>query len=134
MKKIRIVRYALPLGIALTAGLASVASAVNLGVSANNELAAGTSVTSTCQPTSGTPISVGYDVPALTSGNYTVSKVNLSAIAAACNGKNIKISVLDATNTKLADYTGTIGATTLSATLSVTAVVSNVATVAITIY
>lgn len=128
-------RHALLIGATIAAALTSVASAVSLGVNQNNALGAGTSVTSTCQPTSGPLIAVAFDTAglAVTSGNYTASTVTLSNIAAACNNKPIKLTVLDASNNALATYSGTILGTSLSAVLSTPVSASSSASVAIVI-
>ncbi len=122
------------LGIASTIAL-SAASAVNLGISANNELGAGTSVTASCQPIS-TPISVGFDTPTYVPANktFTVSTVNLGNIAAACNGKNAKVVVSDSTGASLGTYSGTISGTSIAALLSSTVDSSAVAGVSVVIY
>jgi len=97
------------LGLAAFAGL-TVASATSLSLQANHDLAAGSSVTQSCQ--TGT-IGVAFDTPvwAPATSKFTVSSTTLSAIEASCNGKNVKVVVANAAGTALATQTAVIAPT-----------------------
>lgn len=133
MKKNR-TRNGLLIAAAVCAGLVSVASAVSIGVSQNNEMGAGVSVTSSCQPSSGPNIGVAFGDPSWVSGAYAVDTVRLSNLAAACVGKSVKVSVMDSSNNVLANYSGTVSSASLAAPLSVAAPAATVANVAVVIY
>lgn len=110
MKKITKPRAILAsIGLAALGGLV-VASAVSLSLQANHELAAGSSVTQSCQTG---VIGVGFDTPAWSAGTqkFTVSAVSLTNIEATCDGKNVKVVVADATGASLGAVTTTIAPT-----------------------
>ena len=134
MRKKTVLKVSPLLVAALLAAGVAVSSAVGLGVEVNYTMGAGVSVTSVCQPTSGTPITVGFGAPTFTAGKYMVGSVNLTNIAAACNGQNVKVTVADSANTVLASYNGTIGGASLTASLSTGADAANVASVAVVIW
>ena len=124
------------LALALSATvLLGAASAVNLGITANNQLGAGTSVTATCQP-SATPLGVAFDTPtyAAATQTFTVSTVNLSSVAASCNGKSVKIVVSNAAGASLATYSGTVSGTSVAGLLTSTVDSSAVGNVSVVIY
>lgn len=123
-------------GLTATVGFA-VASAVSLGVSANNELAAGTSVTASCQPAGlGNDIVVGFDTPVYVPATqgFTVDSVELSNVDAACNGLAVQVVVADATGASLGSFTGTVGGATVSAALPASVDSETVASVSVVIY
>jgi len=124
------------LGIAvLAAGGLSVASAVALGITANNELGAGTSVTATCQPV-GDDIIVGFSEPTYVSGTQTfdVAAVELSNIQATCDGLDIKVVVADGTGAALGTVSGTVSGSTYTATLPAAVDSAEVGSVSVVIY
>jgi hypothetical protein len=113
------------------------ASAVSLGIQANNGLGAGTSVTAACQPSGvANDISVTWAAPTYVpaTNNFTVSSLNLANIAAACNGKSYKVVVADASGASLYATSGTITGTSTAITVAPTVAASAVASVAVTIY
>jgi len=120
----------------LTMSLLGVASAVSLGIEANNELGAGVSVTATCQPTTGAEIVVGFDTPTYVPATqgFTVSSVHLSSVDPDCTGNDIKIVVANAAGTAIGTYTGTVTGTTVSATLPAAIDSELVASVSVVIY
>ncbi len=116
---------------------ASAASAASLGVATTNSLGAGTSVTAACQPSGvSADIAIAFATPTYSaaSGKYDVSGVNLSGIAAACNGKAYQLTLADSTGTSLGSATGTVTGTTATVTVPGTIDASAVTSVALVIY
>ena len=121
----------------LVAGFGVAASAVALGIEANNELGAGVSVTATCQPEGvGNDILVGFATPTYVPANqtFTVNAASLSNIAAACDGLDIQVVVADDTGAALGTFTGTVSGATLTAGLPTAVNSADVASVAVVIY
>ncbi len=119
------------LGLAALAGL-TVASATSLSLQANHDLAAGASVTQSCQTG---VIGVGFDTPAWAPGTqkFTVSSTTLSNIEASCNGKNAKIVVADATGAALAQQTAVIAPTAGAQSFALGAAIDSVAVASINV-
>jgi len=117
-----------------TVGL-TVASAVALGIAANNELGAGTSVTATCQPV-GDDIVVGFSEPAYVASTQTfdVDAVELSNIQATCDGLDIKVVVADTLGNSLGEVAGTVSGATYTATLPAAVDSAEVGSVSVVIY
>lgn len=90
----------------LTAGLTA-----SLGVS-TDQLGAGSSPVTSCDPVETGGVHVAYDV---TAGTNVVTAVTLSDIAAACDGQTATITLLDTNGADLDRTTGTItlGGTTV---------------------
>lgn len=121
----------------LVAGFGVAASAVALGIEANNELGAGVSITETCQPEGvGNDIAVGFSTPTYVPADQTfeVAAAVLSNIDAACVGLDVQVVVADATGAELGAFDGVIGGTTLTATLPAAVDSAEVASVAVVIY
>ena len=117
---------AIALAVIGVAGL-SLASAAQLTIN-DSSLGAGNSIVTSCQPV-GTPITVGYTSgfvagasPALAA--YKTTAVNLGAIAAACGGKTLNLTVVAADGTSLT----AAGPVTLPATPLATTIVAITAT------
>ncbi len=114
-----------------------VASAVSLGIEANNELGAGTSVTATCQPAGASnDITVGFPAPAydgLTT-SFTVDQVLLGNVDPACSGLNYKVVVADGTGAALDSVLGTVGGASVTANLVAPVATGDVASVSVVIY
>lgn len=108
-------------GVVLAAGVAGVllgggvAWAAGATVS-TTQVGAGSGTVSTCDSSwdlaFGTPV---YDAG---TGTYRVAAVDFSNVAAGCNGQVIAVTVVDGSNTSLADGTATIAATSGTVTLS----------------
>lgn len=133
-RKMKLVAF-LALGFGLF-GIAG-ASAVSLGVSATNQLGAGTSVTATCQPSGASnDIGVAFASPtyAPATKKFTVGTVNLSNIAAACNTKSYQVVVADSTGAVLSTATGTVSGTSAAVALGTAVDSSLVASVSLVIY
>lgn len=114
-----------------------VASAVDLGVEANNQLGAGVSITETCQPAGvDNDIAVAFGTPAYSAAtkSFAVSNVSLSNLAAACNGLDVQVVVADADGDSLGSFAGVVGGTTLTAPLTSAINSEEVATVSVVIY
>lgn len=114
-----------------------VASAVSLGIEANHDLGAGTSVTATCQPAGvGNDITVGFSAPTYVpaTSSFTVADVLLGNIDAACTGLNYKVVVADSLGVSLDEVTGTVGGASATATLVSTVATADVASVSVVIY
>jgi hypothetical protein len=121
----------------LVAGFGVAASAVALGIEANNELGAGVSITETCQPEGvSNDIAVGFSTPNYVPVDQTfeVGAAVLSNIDAACNGLDVQVVVADATGAELGSYTGTISGASVTATLPAPVDSAEVASVAVVIY
>lgn len=135
-KKSKKAIVALSVAVLATAGLA-VASAVALGINANNELGAGASITATCQPAGeGNDIVVGFSEPTYVAATQTfnVSAVELSNIDAACNGLAIKVVVADETGNPLGTVTNTVSGSTFTGTLPASVDSAVVGSVNVVIY
>ncbi|GAW52164.1 MULTISPECIES: hypothetical protein [unclassified Nocardioides] len=85
----------LALGAGGAATAAVVASAASLGSVNSTDLGAGTSVIASCDSDN---IDVSYTT-AYQTGNYKVTSVTLSNVAAACIGQRVKITLADGTAT-----------------------------------
>ena len=139
MSKMKLTRTKIALGLSAlaAASLLVVASAVSLGVTANNQLGAGTSVTATCQPAgAANDIVVGFDTPTYVPATkkFNVASVKLTNVAAACNTKKVQIVVADASGASIGSYTGTISGTSLTAALPTSVDSSLVGSVSVVIY
>jgi hypothetical protein len=134
MKKLLRARYAALLIAIAAVGGTTVSSAVNLGISSNNELGAGNSITASCQPSTGPNISVTWGSPTFASGAWTSNTLNLANIAAACAGHSYKIAVADGSGSPLTTLTGTIAGTSLALTLSSAVAATSVNNVSVIIY
>jgi len=111
---------ALALVVLGVAGL-SLASASVLNLTAGT-LQAGTQDLTDCQPVA-TPVVVGFGAPTFAAGvagKYTVNSVNLTALNAACSGKNYSVTLLDAAG-------DAIGTTTTVNAVMVTAGAASIA-------
>ena len=96
---------AVALGVAGVVGL-TISGAAAFGVGTGS-LGAGTTVVAACQP-AGTPIAVSFsttDNP--TKPGYTLSRITLAGIDAACNGKPISVTLAGTSNAELVEFTGT---------------------------
>lgn len=123
------------MGIIGATGL-GVASAVNLGISANNELAAGTSVTATCQPAGvSNDIDVAFSAPVYVPATQTfsVNQVILGNVAAACNTKNYDLVVANAAGASIGTATGVVSGTSVTVTLPAAVDAALVASVSLVI-
>jgi hypothetical protein len=113
----------------LTVGGGVLASAASLGVTGNT-LGAGTVVIASCD-TDGVTLKYGHTyvqtVPAVNPGSYRTSSVTISGINAACIGKQLDITLKDATGVSLGS--GTVAAIVAAAPATTT---NNVATVSFT--
>jgi len=126
---------AIGMGIALTG--AAVASAVSLGIEANHDLAAGTSVTASCQPAGASnDIAVGFSTPTYVAASqtFTVNEVVLSNVLPACNGLEYQVVVADSAGASLGTVNGTVGGATVNAALSGAVDTDDVASVSVVIY
>ena len=96
---------AIALAIVGVAGL-SLASAAQLNIN-DSSLGAGTSVVTSCQPTTGPAITVTYTTAwtLLPTPGYKTTAVKLGAIADACIGKKLNLTVVDSTGAALATST-----------------------------
>jgi len=126
---------AIALAVVGVAGL-SLASAAQLTIN-NSSLGAGTSVVASCQP--GAPaISVTYtNVYSASTGVYNTSAVQLSGIAAACNGLKYQVQVQGTGGAALgAEATGTLPAsgTTATVTLAVAQPAASILGISVVIY
>lgn len=124
---------------ALAVGLLGlgVASAANLGVQANNELGAGTSVSASCQPAgTGSDISVGFSAPTYVaaSRSFSVDTVKLGNIAGACNTKPYKLVVANAAGATLAEKTGVVAGPAMNVALPSAVDSASVGSVSLVIY
>ena len=126
MAKNRRKSAAVALAVLGVAGL-SLASASTLDLTGGT-LQAGVTDLTNCQTA---PIAVGFGQPALSGGVYKVSTVTLSSVDAACKGKNVRVTLLNATGgTEGAEATYAIpsafagGVVTLSTSASASAVKS----------
>jgi hypothetical protein len=79
------------------------ASATSLSLQSNNELAAGTSVTASCQQVADGAITVAFSTPTwdAVSQKFTVDAVNLGNISEECENFSAKVVVADASGTQL---------------------------------
>ena len=114
-----------------------VASAVALGIEANHDLGAGTSVTATCQPAGvGNDITVGFSEPAYVAAttSFTVDDVVLDNIDAACVGFDYKVVVADSTGASLDEMTGTVAGATETIPASAPIASDLVGSVSVVIY
>lgn len=123
-------------GLGIAALGVTVASAVQLGIEENNDLAANVSITETCQPTSGPLIKVGFSEPVYvaTPQGFTVASVQLTNIAAACNGKDVKVVVAGASGAPLGSVSSVVAGGSLTVTLPAPVDTASVESVAVTIY
>jgi hypothetical protein len=112
IKNKKIVLPTLAVGMLLGGGVAFAASAT-LNTS---QLGSGSGSVSTCDSAwdlgFGTPV---YDAG---TGTYRVSTVDFSNVATGCNGQTLAVTVVDGSNTALADGTVSIGGTSGTVTLS----------------
>jgi len=118
------------------AGL-GVASAANLGINANNDLGAGTSVTASCQPAGASnDIKVGFAVPAYVpaSKTFTVTDVNLTNIDAACFTKKYTAVVADATGASLVTVSGVVSTASQVISLPAPVDTAGIGSVSVVIY
>ena len=101
---------AVALGVAGIVGL-TVSSAASLNLSGGT-IGAGTTVVAACQPAA-TPITVNFTsvYSASPTPGYTVASVNLGAIAAACQGQSLKVTLANSSNTQLIELTGSVPTT-----------------------
>ena len=112
---------AIALAVVGVAGL-SLASAAQLNIN-DSSLGAGNSIVTSCQPMTGTgatPITVSYTTTWTTTTpfGYKTTAVNLGAIATACAGKTLNLTVVDSTGAALATAaTVTIPSTVLNPTV-----------------
>ena len=138
-KPFKVTKFKVALAISsfAAASLFVVASAVSLGVTSNNQLAAGTSVTAACQPSGASQdIVVGFDTPTYVPATkkFNVGAVKLTNVAVACNTKKVQVVVANAAGASIGAYTGTISGTSLSATLPASVDSEAVASVSVVIY
>lgn len=114
-----------------------VASAANLGIEANNELGAGSSVTASCQPAgAGNDITVGFAEPTYVSGTeaFSVNTVNLGNVDPSCATLPYKVVVSDASGVALAEKTGTVVAGSQAVVLPTAVDSATVGSVSLVIY
>lgn len=106
---------AVALAVVGIAGL-SLASAATLNLSGST-LAANTATVASCQPTT-TPITVGFTTAfnVTSSPSYKVSSVQLKSVDAACASKQVRVTLLGASDAVLGEVTGSAatGTTTLA--------------------
>jgi hypothetical protein len=122
---------AIALAVVGVAGL-SLASAAQLTVNSAS-LGAGTSVVASCD-TDG--IAVTYtNVYSAASGVYNTSAVQLTGVAAACNGLTYRVQLQGTGGAALgAEVTGTVAGTTVTATLAVAQPAASILGISVVIY
>ena len=119
---------ALALAFVGVAGL-SIASAAQLNLGTGS-LGAGTTVVASCQ-TTGT-IGVNFET-AFAGAEYKASTISLSSIDAKCAGLKYKVTLTDSTGATIGtEATGTVPATTGTATVTLNATLTGVSAKAIT--
>ncbi len=114
-----------------------VASAVSLGIEANNELGAGTSVTATCQPAGASnDIAVGFSNPTYMAAttSFSVADIILSNVDVACTGLNYKIVVADNLGVSLDESLGVISGPSVTTALAGAVATEDIASVSVVIY
>ena len=112
IKNKRVIFPTLAVGILLGGGVAFAAA----GTINTSQLGSGSGTVSTCDSSwdlaFGTP---AYDAG---TGTYRVSTVDFSNVSVACNGQTMAVTVVNGSNTALADGTVAIASTTGTVTLS----------------
>ncbi|MFW2512266.1 hypothetical protein ACNI3K_00630 [Demequina sp. SO4-13] len=101
---------ALALALVGVAGL-SVASAATLTVEASNEVAIGSGEFTSCD----TAVDVDYTYDEDT---FLIKNVNVTDIAELCNGKDVRVVLMDSADAELADISGTVASGAFSEDLS----------------
>jgi hypothetical protein len=105
---------------------AVVGSAATLGGITSASLGADASVVAGCDPNG---ITVSYTT-SFSAGAYAVSGVTLGGVDAACNGKNVRVTLADAADVSLGEASSTVGGPALTFAPAVdAAAVENVAVV-----
>lgn len=100
------------------AGALTAASAATLSIDATSTLQAGTADLANCQTGD---VVVVANTPTWETDHFSISSVNLSSFDSACNGKSVKVEVLDALGASLGTgATATVAATAASVTLTST--------------
>lgn len=123
---------AVAIAIVGVAGL-SLASAAQLNVDTAT-LGAASEVVASCQPTSGTAITVGYDSSYdVTALGYLTDAISLDDVAAACDGLPLSITVADDTGAVLATVTDTAATGDSTYSLSTDVAAADIERVAIVI-
>jgi len=114
------------------AGALTAAAAATLSVDATSTLQAGTADLAQCQTG---VLNVAAATPAWNVDHYSVSSVNLTNFDADCNGKSVKIDVLDAAGHSIASGpAGTVAALSASVTLTSAVNAADVEGFAVVIY
>ena len=120
--------FGLAVGAVAFAGVFAMAASLGVG---SNSLGAGTADVASCD-TDG--VDHTYDT-AYAAGlpGYRVTQVQVTGIAAACDGYDIKATVLDSADASLGEYTGSVSGTTHTFTVGGTVSAANVEDIAVVI-
>ena len=124
-------RFLLPILLGLIAFGAVLASAASLGGINNSDLGADADVVASCD-TDGVDVDfvTSYDA---VSGEYVVDSVDVSGIAAACNGQDISVTVSDGTGAALSSGSAVVGGASQRVALAPSASAESVEGIAIVI-
>lgn len=120
--------FGLAVGVAAFAGVFAMAASLAVG---SNSLGAGTADVASCDEDGVDHVyTTAYDssVP-----GYKVATVEVTGIAAACNGYDIKASVLDSSDAALTEVTGSVSGTSHTFTVASTVDASDVENIAVVI-
>lgn len=118
----------LAVGAAAFAGVFAMAASLSVG---SNSLGAGTADVASCDADG---VAHTYTTAYATAiPGYRVSGVQVTGIAAACNGYSIKATLLDTADASLTEVTGTISGTTHSFTVTGAVSAANVEDIAVVI-
>lgn len=120
--------FGLAVGAAAFAGVFAMAASLTVG---SNSLGAGTADVTSCD-TDGVDHSYTTAFATAIPG-YRVNAVEITGIAAACNGYDIKATVLDGSDASLGEVTGTVSGTTHTFTVGGSVEAADVENIAVVI-
>ena len=119
---------AVVLGLTIFGAVYGFAATLDVGA---NTLSAGNAAVASCESAGATgTYTVAYDANI---GAYKVATVNVTGIDAACNTKNISVTLTGASNTNLGTIAGTIAGTSIALTPSATVPAAGVTGVSVAI-
>jgi hypothetical protein len=120
--------FGLAVGAAAFAGVFAMAASLAVG---SNSLGAGTADVASCDPDG---VDHAYDTEFATGlPGYRVIEVEVTGIAAACEGYDIKATLLDSADASLGEVTGAVAGTTHTFTVGGTVSAADVEDIAVVI-
>ncbi|MGV1037751.1 MAG: hypothetical protein ACOYD0_12110 [Candidatus Nanopelagicales bacterium] len=139
MRLVHVLRIGAGLCVGLVLGGVATASAAKLGNLTAQTQATSATVVASCDSSiaaswdsgSTSPVWLGDSTP--TNSTYSVTKLELTGIAGACNGLNYKAVLANSTGTAIQSFAGSVSGTSLTLTLAATDS-KNVEQIVLTIY